>query len=98
MPIVQYFERDGAKVFDVAQALACSGWDVEQSRLLDTHGLVLVDRLKPQHIVTVSHITYDRFFIMYFVHYKEGGWQCLDHAIDQFRRNRVTPAEHRTGA
>ena len=91
MTIVQYFEQDGAKTFDVAQALRCSGWRIEPSALLTTTGLVLVDRLEPQHTVTVSHITHDRLFGMYFVHYTEGGWQCLDHAIEQFRRKYITP-------
>jgi hypothetical protein len=89
--IVQYFERDGAKTFDVQQALRCSGWGVELEKLLETTGLVLTDRLKPSHVVTVSHITYSRWFEMYFVHYAEGGWQCLDHAIEQFRLKRISP-------
>ena len=84
--IVQYFERDGLKQFDVVQALADSGWDVDLDELPTLSGLVLADRSNPEHRVTVSEVTCTQLFKMWFVHYVEGGWQCLDHAIEQFTR------------
>ena len=84
MGIVQYFRMDGAKKFDVKQALADSGWNITLEELLMTTYIPLVDRKDPGHKVTVSYFTQDRLFEMWFVHYAEGGWQCLDHAIEQF--------------
>lgn len=84
--IVKYFEKDGQKTFDVVQALKDSGWDVPFENILMTQGLELVDRNDPCHLVTVSSIVLDRIYRMYFVSYVEGGWQCLDHAIEQFRK------------
>ena len=84
--IVRYFKRNGVKVFDVAQALRDSQWGVLFEDILKTKGLRLIDREDPKYQVTVSSIVLDRSMNMYFVSHIEGGWQCLDHAIEQFGR------------
>lgn len=86
MGIVKYFEQDGQKTFDVIQALNDSGWGIPFDDILDTTGLRLVDRTDESHKVTVSAITLDHITKTYFVHFKEGGWLCLDNAIEQFTR------------
>ena len=82
--IVQYSYDNGRKVFDIDRALIDSGWGITEDNLLKTSGLKLADRNNPNHIVTISHIEHARFFNMYFVHFSEGGWLCLDNAINQF--------------
>lgn len=85
MSIVKYFyDYDNQKLFDVKQALKDSGWGIMFKDILETNGLKLVDRNDPKSKVTVSRITLDRLFATYFVHYVEGGWNCLDHAVEQF--------------
>ncbi len=89
MGIVDYFELDGCKVFDVLQALKTSGWGIEYKDILATSGLRLVSRDDPQIKVTVRSIKLDRLFAMYFVDFVEGGWSCLDHAIENFELDEV---------
>ena len=83
---VTYCEVNGIKKFDVAQALSDSGWGVSLEDILKTEGLELMDRKNSNHRATVSSIRFDRFMQMYFVSFAEGGWLCLDHAINQFER------------
>jgi hypothetical protein len=85
-PIVQYFTVDGQKKFDIAQALRDSGWGVSYARLDEMAGVQLVDRNNPDHRVTIAGIRADPLFAMVFVDFEGGGWLCLDHAIEQFRR------------
>lgn len=86
MGIIKYFEQDGQKTFDVIQALNDSGWGILFEDILDIKGFRLVDRANENHKVTVSSITLDHITKTYFVHYEEGGWQCLDNAIEQFAK------------
>ncbi len=84
--VVVYFDLHGQKVFDPAQALRDCGWGISLENLSEAEGLVLVDRLDPDNRLIVKTITHDRLMGMYFVSFKEGGWQCLDHAITQFEK------------
>ena len=82
--IVKYFTQDGHKVFDVAQALGASGWGICRDDLHNAHNLTLQSRDDPGHIETVKSISYSKSFGMFFVYWMRGGWNCLDHAIEQF--------------
>ncbi len=84
MGIIRYFELDGCKVFDVVEALKASGWKIEYKNILATSGLRLISRDDPQNKVTVRSIRLDRLFATYFVRFVEGGWLCLDHAIENY--------------
>lgn len=84
MGIVRYFNQGLRKMYDVHRALADSGWGITIFQLDNLKGMRLVDRSDPDHCVTVNRVS--RFLDMYLVHYEEGGWQCLDNAIDQFAR------------
>lgn len=84
MSIVKYFQKNNRKVFDVKQAVEDSGWNIEFEDILKTKDLKLVDRKDSRQSTTVFSITLDRLFGTYFVYYIEGGWQCLDNAINQF--------------
>ena len=83
MSVVQYFIHDGQKMFNVEQAVM-DGWHTTLDKL--PISFAVVDRNKPEHRVVVSSITHDRLFNMWFVHFAEGGWLCLDDAIEQFMR------------
>jgi hypothetical protein len=83
--IVTYFTRNGAKMFDVKQALRDSGWGIDIEDLEDTADLALVSRFDPEHRVIVSSVRYDNIMNMWFVDYETDGWQCLDNAIEQFK-------------
>ena len=85
MSIVKYFTHEGRKVFDVGQALI-DGWGITLAKLPGIIGALLTDRQNPSHRATILSITHDRIFNMWFVHYAEGGSQCLDHSIEQFER------------
>lgn len=84
--IVQYYDEGGRIVFDVGQALSDGGWEVAQEGLVGISGLELVDREDPKHKITVSYIRHNEFFNMYFVNFVGGGWLCLDHAINQYKK------------
>lgn len=83
--IIKYFYMNGQKFFDVVQAIKDSGWGIEYENILKCQGIELIDRNDPNHRVTVASITLDKFFRMYFVSFVQGGWLCLDHAIEQFK-------------
>jgi len=82
--IIQYTQDRFTKTFDVAQALHDGEWGITLEMLPSVQCLRLIDRNNPEHHVTVSRIEYTRWAEMYIVSYAEGGWQCLDHAIEQF--------------
>ena len=82
--IVRYFQRNGAKMFDVKQALRDSGWGVGLDELPAVQGLQLIDRKQPGHTATISAIKHSSSYGMWFIYFENGGWQCLDHAIEQF--------------
>lgn len=84
MSIVKYFYENKQKLFDVKQTLEDSGWNIKFKDILKTKDLKLVDRNNSKHLAIVSSVTLDRLFGTYIVHYIEGGWQCLDNAINQF--------------
>lgn len=54
-------------------------WGVDVDELI---GLELVDRLNPKH--TAKIIAYDFRYDTATVAWENGGWNCLDHAIEQF--------------
>ena len=86
MSVIKYYQKEGrfGKVFSVKQALK-DGWKVDFRKVKvfeEFDGIKLVDRNKPSHTVTVKVIEEDdNFFKVYF---NEGGWQLLDHCIEQF--------------
>jgi len=86
--VVQYFEHNGCKAYNVAQALLDSGWNIVFSSPVTNLDppLRLVDRLNPNHRVTATSIVHAQAVNMHMVFYEEGGWQSLDNAVDQFKR------------
>jgi hypothetical protein len=85
MPIVKYFEdENGNKQYDVPQALEDGGWGIKQDDLRAVSGMLFMHRKDPNHRVLVTHITHDILFNFYLVFFQEGGYLCLDHAIEQF--------------
>lgn len=85
MSIVEYFEKNGRKVFDVVEALSASGWNVLYEDLLEISGLHLVSRDDPHEKITIKSVVCDTLSVMYYVHFEEGGWLCLDHVIEQYQ-------------
>lgn len=82
MGIVKY-DKDGfGKKFNIGQALK-DGWGREWQGEEAIIGLKLQDRKKAKHKVTVESV--DWFMGIFRVHFKEGGWLCFDHAIEQFK-------------
>lgn len=79
MGIVKY---NNDRQFSISQALK-DGWDMECEYFDDLIGLKLQDRKKEKHKVTISK--YDWFMGIFRVHFKEGGWLCFDHTIEQFK-------------
>lgn len=82
MGIVKY-DKDGfGKKFNIGQALK-DGWGQDWEGEEAIVGLKLQDRKKANHKVTVENV--DWFMGIFRVHFKEGGWLCFDHAIEQFK-------------
>jgi hypothetical protein len=67
--------------FNVGEALK-DGWNKEWQGESALIGLVLQDRKKAKHKVTIEDV--DWFMGIMRVWFKEGGWLCFDHAIEQF--------------
>jgi len=82
MSIVKYFIKDNVKTFSNKQAVN-DGWDAElnEEALI---GLILEDRSNPKHKVKIKGLNYHLGTMI--VHWEEGGWNCLDHAVEQFKR------------
>ena len=81
MGIVKYTEN---RTFNVGQALN-DGWGMEWQGEDAIIGTKLQDRKKAKHKVTVEKV--DWFMGIMRVWFKEGGWLCFDHAIEQFKRD-----------
>lgn len=79
MGIVKYLEN---KVSNVGQALK-DGWDKTWEGEESLIGLTLQDRKNIDHQVTIENA--DWFCGTLRVWFKEGGWLCFDHAIEQFK-------------
>lgn len=80
--IVKYINKRGGRVFNCAQALK-DGWGLDWSGEESLVGLKLQDRKKSSHKVEIESA--DWFMSTLRVHFKEGGWLCFDHAIEQFK-------------
>lgn len=78
MGIVKYTTD---RKFNVGKALK-DGWNKEWQGESALIGLVLQDRKKAKHKVTIENV--DWFMGIMRVWFKEGGWLCFDHAIEQF--------------
>lgn len=82
MGIIKYeFDEEG-KCFNVGQALM-DGWGVEWEGEDALIGLSLQDRKNPRHKVTIKKVDWTLETMR--VWFNEGGWLCLDHAIEQFK-------------
>jgi len=79
MGIVKYTND---RQFSISQALK-DGWGKEYEKFDELIGLKLQDRKKAKHIVTIEK--YDWFMGIFRVYFKEGGWLCFDHAVEQFK-------------
>lgn len=78
MSIVKYTND---RKFSISQALK-DGWDKDYENFDELIGLKLQDRKESNHIVTIEK--YDWFMGIFRVYFKEGGWLCFDHAVEQF--------------
>jgi hypothetical protein len=81
MAIVKYTKD---RRFSIRKALK-DGWEKEYISFDEMIGLKLQDRKKENHLVVIEK--YDWYMGVFRVHFKEGGWLCLDHAIEQFKCN-----------
>lgn len=79
MGIVKYNKQ---RQFSISQALK-DGWNKEFENFDELIGLKLQDRKKEKHKVIIEK--YDWFMGIFRVYFKEGGWLCFDHAIEQFK-------------
>lgn len=75
---VEYIGVGLGKKFDVKHNLN-KFWGVNFDELI---GLVLVDRIDPNQTAKISSV--ENEFGMAIVYWENGGWNCLDHAIEQF--------------
>lgn len=80
MSFVEYYLKDGQKTFNCALAVK-NGWGIEWGS--DLIGIRLQDRKNPIHIVEISKTHW--MIGVFIIYFKEGGWQCLDHCIEQFK-------------
>ena len=78
MSIVKYTND---RKFSISKALK-DGWDKDYENFDELIGLKLQDRKESNHIVTIEK--YDWFMGIFRVYFKEGGWLCFDHAVEQF--------------
>ncbi len=78
MGIVKYTEN---RTFSIPQALK-DGWGKEFKTFDEMIGLRLQARKNAKHIVTIEKT--DWSMGIFRVHFKESGWLCFDHAIEQF--------------
>lgn len=79
MGLVKYTED---RKFSIGQALK-DGWGKEYEGFEGIVGLKLQDREKPNHEVTIEK--YDWVMGTFIIYFKEGGWLCFDHAVEQFK-------------
>lgn len=82
MAIVKYIGEGIDRRFNVGQAMK-DGWGKEWEGEAALVGLKLQGRKNPKHKVEVSKV--DWVLGTMLVHFKEGGWLCFDHAIEQFK-------------
>jgi hypothetical protein len=84
MSIIKYTGSGASKVFNLDQAIRDGGWP-DPDKPATYRGLRVVDRKNPKHKATVKCVDHDAGYGMYFVSWVGGGWNCLDHAIEQFK-------------
>ena len=80
MGIVKYTE---SRRFNIGQALK-DGWGEEWAGEKALIGMKLQDRKKANYKVQIEHV--DWYSGILRVWFKEGGWLCFDHAIEQFKQ------------
>ena len=78
MGIVKYKKN---RTFNIGQAFQ-DGFGIEWTGEDALIGLKLKDRKKYKHKVEIEKT--DWFMGILRVFYKEGGWQCFDHCVEQF--------------
>ena len=83
MGIIQYTGEWPNRKFNVGQAIK-DGWGLDWQGEEALIGVKLQDRKKARHKVEVDNV--DWFMGILRVWFKEGGWLCLDHAIEQFKK------------
>lgn len=79
MAIIKYTKE---RTFSIGEALQ-DGWGKEWKGEEALIGLKLQDRNKPKHKAIINKV--DWSFGTFRVWFKEGGWLCFDHAIEQFK-------------
>ena len=85
MGIVKYTE---IRTYNIGKAIT-DGWGIKLESLEDLIGMKLQDRKKPKHIVEIKNT--DWFMGIFRVFFKEGGWLCFDHCIEQFKLLKLKP-------
>lgn len=79
---VKYESDEHGRFFDVSKNLKeIWGIDTRKDSLI---GLTLKDRKDHNHIVKIGNICIDMGILV--VKWKDGGWNCLDHALEQFEK------------
>lgn len=79
MGIVKYNKN---RQFSISKSLK-DGWGKEFKYFDELIGLKLQDRKKIKNKVVIEN--YDWCFGIFRIFYKGGGWQCFDHAIEQYK-------------
>jgi len=82
MGIVKYSED---RRFNIGQAFE-DGFGIEWAGEDAITGLKLQDRKNPDHKAEI--VKTDWFAGTFRVFYKNGGWQCFDHCVEQFELER----------
>ncbi len=78
MGIVKY---SADRKFNISQAVK-DGWDIEYLSPESLHGLSLVDRKRKDTKAKIESTDWMMGILV--VNFVSGGWQCLDHCIEQF--------------
>ena len=82
--LVKYIETDSGRYFDTKSAIK-EHWGLDVNYYSELKGLKLVDRNKKSHLVEIEKVEHEVFMDIALVYWKNGGYNCLDHAINQFK-------------
>jgi len=84
MSIVEYFETESGRFFDPKLSVK-KGWGLDIDRYSQLSGLKLVDRKNKKHLAEIEKVEHPEDIGIAIVYWKCGGYNCLDHVIEQFK-------------
>lgn len=83
MSLIDYKNDKYGRVYDPQKEVK-KHWGIDFEYYSELNGLKLVDRKKPKHTVEIELCKHAEFSCA-MVYWKNGGYNCLDHAIEQFK-------------